>query len=436
MQTSKKREIGWYLSFFKKELTENLLSLWMSRCLDKENGGYFNCFTNDGSRLVSADKYTWSEGRFLWIFSRLASIESDMFDSEERERFLKYAKSGKDFLLRHVLVDPAEDEPRCVFLTDAKGNPKRVRNHEGYDLSISADCFVLMGFAAYARAASDKEAWLFAKRLGESVFNRYESLNCRTLPYPVSSKYISHARPMLLTNVALELYYTAKLFEKSYTDFLFEKIEKYHREIFETFTDENYLVHEFRFAKDLCDENLFVSHINTGHTIEDMWFQTEAADVLGCDTYLETIGKVIKRTMELGWDKEYGGLFHFIPCDGLTTKFEVGDAKDEPQMQLVLDDYSSKLWWVHSEALYTTLLTYFRTKDSAFLEMFRKVFDYTFSTFPNPDKDVGEWIQIRTRRGEPQEKVVALPVKEPYHIIRSIILIIELLEREEKKNDQ
>ena len=60
--------------------------------------------------------------------------------------------------------------------------------------------------------------------------------------------------------------------------------------------------------------------------------------------------------------------------------------------------------------------------------LFKKVFDYTYRTFPNPDRTVREWIQIRTREGLPQEKVVALPVKDPYHIIRNVILIIELLE--------
>ena len=59
-----------YLELFRRELTDNLLSFWMGRCLDTENGGYFNCFTNDGSRLISTDKYTWSQGRFLWVFSR------------------------------------------------------------------------------------------------------------------------------------------------------------------------------------------------------------------------------------------------------------------------------------------------------------------------------------------------------------------------------
>ena len=62
------------------------------------------------------------------------------------------------------------------------------------------------------------------------------------------------------------------------------------------------------------------------------------------------------------------------------------------------------------------------------LKLFEKVFAYTYQTFPNPDPQIREWIQIRTREGKPQEKVVALPVKDPYHIIRNVLMAIELLE--------
>ena len=51
--------------FYENELCRNILPFWLERCEDRENGGYFNCFTNDGKTLVSTDKYTWSEGRFL-----------------------------------------------------------------------------------------------------------------------------------------------------------------------------------------------------------------------------------------------------------------------------------------------------------------------------------------------------------------------------------
>ena len=103
-----------------------------------------------------------------------------------------------------------------------------------------------------------------------------------------------------------------------------------------------------------------------------------------------------------------------------------GAAADEP-MTGQLSGWGDKLWWIHSEALYTTLLCHFRTNDEEFLHWHNKVFDYTFSVFPNPDPEIREWIQILTREGVPQDKVVALPVKDPYHITRNLLLIIELL---------
>ena len=50
-----------------------------------------------------------------------------------------------------------------------------------------------------------------------------------------------------------------------------------------------------------------------------------------------------------------------------------------------------------------------------------------------PDHKTGEWTQIRKRDGAPQQKVVALPVKDPFHIARNLILILELLYREREK---
>ena len=418
-------DIEKYLEFFKKELKENLLFFWMPRCIDEKYGGYLNCFTNDGTRLVSRDKYTWSQGRFLWTFSKLATMESDIFTDEERAEFLAYAKNGRDFLLKHTLV--ADGDYRCVFLMNDDGTPKGLEGHEGYDLSISADCFVVMGFAAYAAATGDEEAREFARALGESVWDRYMSGNFRSLPYPVSPRYVSHARPMILTNMLCELYkaYRGTEYEKE----LKGKLALCHKETFEVFCDEASLVHEFKYAEGDFPRDIFGQHINPGHTLEDMWFQSEAADILGDDTYREKIASIAKATFSHGWDEEFGGIYHFIACDGLETKYGVGKAKDEPQLALVLDDWGSKLWWVHSEAMYTTLLLHFATGDGELLSMFERVFEYTYKTFPNPDRDVREWIQIRTREGAPQEKVVALPVKDPYHIIRNVVLITELLER-------
>ena len=62
-----------------------------------------------------------------------------------------------------------------------------------------------------------------------------------------------------------------------------------------------------------------------------------------------------------------------------------------------------------------------------FQGMHQRVHDYVFRTFPNPNTKIGEWIQIRDRRGEPLNKVVALPVKDPYHVLQNLILCVEIL---------
>ena len=49
---------------------------------------------------------------------------------------------------------------------------------------------------------------------------------------------------------------------------------------------------------------------------------------------------------------------------------------------------------------------------------------YTFATFP--DGPGLEWTQIRSRNGKPLDEVVALPVKDPFHIARALLLLVEL----------
>jgi len=89
-------------------------------------------------------------------------------------------------------------------------------------------------------------------------------------------------------------------------------------------------------------------------------------------------------------------------------------------------DWDTKLWWVHSEALYALLLAHHHGAGDWAWEWYQRVHDYTFRTFPAPE---GEWIHIRTREGAPVDKVVALPVKDPFHVPRAFLHIIRLLGR-------
>ena len=140
----------------------------------------------------------------------------------------------------------------------------------------------------------------------------------------------------------------------------------------------------------------------------------------------EAIYRIAKQALETGWDEEFGGILHFAGLSGGKPEGDNTGLEDEP-MSRQLSDWGGKLWWVHSEALYTTLRCTLETGDETFWNWHERVFAYTYSTFPNPDPNIREWIQIRDRDGSPMDKVVALPVKDPYHVVRNLALILELL---------
>ena len=55
--------------FYRAVINETLFPFW-DKAVDRKNGGIFTCFHNSGANLLARDKYTWSQGRFLWMWCR------------------------------------------------------------------------------------------------------------------------------------------------------------------------------------------------------------------------------------------------------------------------------------------------------------------------------------------------------------------------------
>ena len=373
---------------------------------------------------MSRDKYTWSQGRFVWVFSKLAMMDCGTFTEKERKHFLDLAKKGRDFLEKHCLL--GEDDWRCVFLMDETGKHKYVEGWDRLDMSIYADCFVIAAFAKYSLAANHQESYLFAKKLYQSAVDRVKSGNFTTLPYPLSPQYRAHGIPMIFSNTTKEVYEAALKFDAEFCAELKENLSNFTSDILTNFVDENKILHEIISADNGFIDNILGQHVNPGHTLEDVWFIIDAGDILDRSDFIQEAIAIAAKTFEIGWDTEYGGLLHYCGLDGGEP---VGSSEgvEQEAMYRQLEGWADKLWWVHSEALYTSLLCFDRTKEQKFLEHFDKVFAYTFEKFPNPDREIREWVQILRRDGKPTDKVVALPVKDPYHIMRNLIQIIELL---------
>ena len=410
--------------FYENELKARFLFYWLPRCEDKENGGFVNCFTNDGTQLVSRDKYCWSQGRFVWMFSKLATLRAPIFSDGERAEFLRLAGQGASFLMRHALL--SGEPARCAFLLAADGSPKCAEGCDRLDASIYADCFVAAGLAKYAEAARDPEAYRFAMTLYRSIVQRVDSGDYYTLPYPLSSRFRAHGVPMILENVTAELIHAACVHAPEDVTALLQRERAYTEDILVNFTDDEDRIREIICADGVWLDRLLGRHINPGHTIEDVWFMLDSMTLTEDHERRPKVYRIAKTALETGWDEEKGGLLHFAGLAGGEPRGDNSGVEEEP-MSRQLSSWDNKLWWVHSEALYTTLRCYFETGDLWFRDWHDKVFAYTYRTFPNPDPNVREWMQIRDREGRPENRVVALPVKDPYHVVRNLALLLELL---------
>ncbi len=400
------------LNFYISHLKNDVLPFWLNK-MDGENGGVFSCINNMGDEILSTDKYTWSQGRIVWIYSKLATM--DIFSDEEKEVLLGYAKSTAYFLMKNVVLENGN----CSFILTKEGIPKPEIHGGRCDTNITADQFVILGLSKYGAVSGDMAALNFAKDLYKRVLERTES----------SGKREFRSAPMMMLNVTSEL----ALAMKELSDSSFEETDKwadaYMYDVINNFVGEDYLIHERNRVNGPNDKSVMIErYINPGHTIEDMWFVMHQAATKGNIEVIRKAVKVLKAAFEKGWDKEWGGILLFADEEGGKPRGSIKGMEKDSQVQKLLNDWSNKVWWSHSETLYTTLLSYILTGDEEAAQLFNTVHDYVFKTFPNPNKEIGEWIQIRDRMGNPEDKFVALPVKDPFHIMRNMALIIELLQ--------
>jgi N-acylglucosamine 2-epimerase len=408
--------------FYKRQVTDSFLPFW-EKAVDQRHGGLFTCYNNEGTILTSKDKYTWSQGRAIWMWSRLAYLcQSDILPGEA-DKYLSYARHTADFIRQHAMMDRGH----CVYLLSEKGQWKEGVPGAGYDSSIYADCFVVLGMAEYVRVTQDEEALSFTLQLLDTVLDRVKSGLFKSEPYPVPAGFTNYAIPMILLNITQEMAAALEVVGHSRASDIRRQSQRYMRMLVEDFVLEDNLVANMRPLDDGLGDTMLARHVCPGHVLEGLWFSLTEIRGLGGDNrqLIEKCVRLLRKAFTLGWDEPHGGLLRFCDRGGGPPQ---GRSLETRTDKLITETWDTKIWWPHSEGLYSLLLAYHLSGEDSLLADYHKLHEYTFSTFPNPDPIIGEWIQIRDRQGRPINKVVALPVKDPFHIMRSMMLIIELLE--------
>ena len=362
------------LGVYRELLADGIIPFWM-KALDLEYGGVFSCMAEDGT-VLSTEKYTWSQARMAWTLAALYNR------FERRAEFLVHARKTLDFLLANA----RDEQGRFVYRTTREGEPL-----EGAT-SIYSDCFVAYALGEYCRAVPDARLeWQRREILARVERRVTEPDFCETAPYALPSGRRVHGIPMMLTEVSGAALYPHTLMRH------FVRPER--RVVLE------YLTRDYR---ELAGAE--GSFVNPGHAIESMWFVIHWARRRGDRAMILRAAEVIRWHLEAGWDRDYGGIFLGIDAGG-----------GEP----FLSNSEKKVWWPHTEALYALLLCHKLTGEAWCLEWYWRVHEWSFAHFPMPE--VGEWRQRLDRQGKPITELIALPVKDPFHLPRAALLITELL---------
>ncbi|MEA3334871.1 MAG: AGE family epimerase/isomerase [Chloroflexota bacterium] len=379
------------LAIYRAELLQRVVPFWLDHAIDHEYGGILTCIGDDG-RILSRDKYMWSQLRAIWTFSALFNR------IEANAGWLDVARHIFDFAKRYG----RDDQGRWVFAVDKEGNILQDAN------SIYADGFAIYGLTEYARATGDQEAIDLALATYDNVQRRLAVPGSyQTEPYPLPEGVKAHGVSMIFSLVFFELacllddkaILTAALYHAGQVLDVYRRPER--RQLFE-FT---------RLDGSLIDSPQGRA-IVPGHAIESMWFMVHIFRELGDEQRIRQAIECIKWHVELGWDEEQGGLLLARDAAGSEPWWAFAD---------------SKLWWPHTEALYALLLAHEHSGEGWCLDWYRQVHNYSFSHFPV--RKYGEWTQKLDRQGRPFAETVALPVKDPFHLPRALIYGVDVLER-------
>ena len=129
----------------------NILSFWLDRMQDYENGGFYGRIDANGVLHKDAEKGAILNARILWSFSAAYRVLSASV--AEASAYLEAATRAKDYFIDHFID---KDYGGVYWSVDYTGNPLDTKKQ------FYAIGFAIYGLSEYARATGDREALDYA----------------------------------------------------------------------------------------------------------------------------------------------------------------------------------------------------------------------------------------------------------------------------------
>lgn len=375
-------------------LLDDVVPFWTRHAID-DAGGINSCIRDNGT-LISRDKFMWSQLRAIWTFSALYN------HIEPRQEWLDIANQIFRFCARHG----RDEEGRWIYRLTSNGQPL-----EGAT-SIFTDSFAILGACELYRATGDGAALKLAMETYDNVTRRL------AVPgeYPVAPYVIPDGLEAHAISMAFSLPFH-ELAMITHDESVRATALKHGLKIIDRFRKPDLkAVLEYVRPDGTPDDSPAARTVLPGHAIESMWFQIHQFRHLDMTDRVAQCVECIRWHMELGWDEQFGGLLLGIDVEG--------------KSPVCWKFHDAKLWWPQTEALYALLLAHSICREDWCLRWYWRLHEVAFRHYPVPTH--GEWRQRLDRQFKPFDSVVALPVKDPFHLPRALIYMIKLLREREK----
>ncbi len=381
-------ELETLLDRYRAELFENVVPFWEQHGVDLELGGYFTCLDRDGE-LYSTDKYMWLQGRAVWMFARLHNEVS------KDRGWLDLAQGGLDFIRAYGRAPGG----RVYFSVTRDGQPIHIQR------KIYSEVFTVMALTEMARATGRAAYLDEARALFWQTYDLWKTPQKLGRPIlPGGFRGTALADPMVFLGMVEEL---SRVDDPGQYAAVTEEMR-------------GVALRHIHHDRKVVFENVgpggeFVDTpvgrlLNPGHAIEMAWFLMHLARRTNDTTLTRDALDILDWSLARGWDDEYGGLFYFL------------DSESRPPMQL---EWSMKLWWPITEAMYATLLAWDISGERRYLEWHRRISAWGFTHLHDPYGS--EWFGYLDRRGEPTHTLKGGAWKGFFHLPRALLYSVQLL---------
>jgi N-acylglucosamine 2-epimerase len=383
------RSVNGLAHLLEKQLLDDVVPFWLKYGANQKDGALNTCIRDDG-QTVSGDRYMLSQCRGLWTFSALYNR------MDRRPEFLTVAQG----IYNYLKVHGRDEHGSWLYRRDRTANAV-----EG-SVSIFPAGFAIYGLAEYFLATKDEAAVALAIETYDSVKADALAWSGNKLLYPLpNSELVAHSVFMVYGLALLELALVTG--EKR----ILEEAKQIGEVIFSKFINpKSELMYEYIPLSRIQEEDPLSHVIIPGHAVESMWFLVRLFNATGQEARIDQLLAIIQTHLEIGWDQEFGGFFLAIDDRGCAPHWR---------------EWDSKPWWIVTEVLLALTLCFQETEENWCMEWYKKVQRYAYGIYP--ERTHGEWRQKLNRKGIPANSDNGLPVKDPFHLPRSLILGLEAL---------